>query len=120
VGTNQKDIPQKLQEKKGTRLACCTSLSKQTDLIYSYLGFILTMLSRKNIGGSSHLESYAAGCHPFPELVLTSSQKLTLGLLATITPEVIPFRAYAPFPTLLPFFKCILEVLFCEGVQHCL
>jgi hypothetical protein len=44
VGTNQ----------KGTRLACCTSLSEQTDLIYLYLWFILTMLSRKHIEGSSH------------------------------------------------------------------
>jgi hypothetical protein len=31
---------------------------------------------------------------------------------------VITIRAYAPFPALLPFFKCILEVVFCEGVQH--
>jgi hypothetical protein len=38
--------------------------------------------------------------------------------VATITLEVIPFRAYAPFPGLLPFFKCILEVVICEGVQH--
>jgi hypothetical protein len=46
-------------------------------------------------------------------------QKLTLGLLAaaaTITLEVVSFRAYSPFPALLPFFKCILEVVFCEGV----
>jgi hypothetical protein len=28
--------------------------------------------------------------------------------------EVIPFHAYAPFPALLPFFKCMLEVVFCE------
>jgi hypothetical protein len=30
---------------------------------------------------------------------------LTLGLLATITLEVVFFRAYAPFPALLPFLK---------------
>jgi hypothetical protein len=103
VGTNQKEMPQKLQEKKVTRLACCTSLSKQADLIYSYLWFILAMLSRKkNISEveevcvcSGHLESYAAGCHPFSELVLTSSHELTLGLQTTITPELALFRVYA-------------------------
>jgi hypothetical protein len=25
---------------------------------------------------------------------------------------------YAPFPALMPFFKHILEVMFCEGAQH--
>jgi hypothetical protein len=30
------------------------------------------------------------------------------------------FCAYAPFLALLPIFKSILEVLFCEGVQHLL
>jgi hypothetical protein len=44
--------------------------------------------------------------------------KLNLGLLATITLEAVPFRTYAPFPALLPFFKCFLQVMFCEGVQH--
>jgi hypothetical protein len=48
-------------------------------------------------------------------LVLRSAQKLTL---VTITLEIVPFCTYAPFPVLLPFFKCILEVVFCEGVQH--
>jgi hypothetical protein len=43
-----------------------------------------------------------------------------MGLLATITLEVVTFYLYAPFPALLPFLKCILEVVFCEGVQHCL
>jgi hypothetical protein len=50
----------------------------------------------------------------FPRLVLPSGQKLTLGLLATITLEVDPFLVYAQFPALLPFLKCILEVMFCE------
>jgi hypothetical protein len=50
--------------------------------------------------------------------VLLSGQKVTLGILATSTLEAVPFRAYAPFPALLPFLKCILEVVFCEGVQH--
>jgi hypothetical protein len=50
--------------------------------------------------------------------VLSSGEKLTLGLLATITLDLDTFRAYAPFPVLLPFLKCILEVMFCEGVQH--
>jgi hypothetical protein len=50
--------------------------------------------------------------------VLASGQKLTLGLLATITLKVVPFRAYVPFPALLPFLNCTLEVVFCEGVQH--
>jgi hypothetical protein len=45
-------------------------------------------------------------------------QKLTLGLLATIAHELVPFCAYAPFPALLPFFKCTLEVVLCEGVHH--
>jgi hypothetical protein len=51
-------------------------------------------------------------------LVLPSGQKTTLGLLATITFEVVPFRAYAPFPALLPFLKCILDVVFREGIRH--
>jgi hypothetical protein len=51
-------------------------------------------------------------------LVLPSGQKLTLGLLATITLEVVLFCTYASFPVLLPFFKCILEVMLCEGIQH--
>jgi hypothetical protein len=41
-----------------------------------------------------------------------------LGLLVTTTLEVVPFRAYAPFPTFLTFFKCFLGVVFCEAVQH--
>jgi hypothetical protein len=48
----------------------------------------------------------------------TADQKLTLVLVAAITLEVAPFRAYAPFPALLPFLKCVLEVLFSEGLQH--
>jgi hypothetical protein len=44
-------------------------------------------------------------------MVLSSGQKLTLGLLATITLEVVTSREYAPFPVLLPFFKYILEVV---------
>jgi hypothetical protein len=35
--------------------------------------------------------------------VLPSSQKLILGLLATITLNAVTFRAYAPFPALMPF-----------------
>jgi hypothetical protein len=50
--------------------------------------------------------------------VLPCGEKLTLGLLANITLEVAPFCAYASFPALLPILKCILEVVFCEGVQH--
>jgi hypothetical protein len=50
--------------------------------------------------------------------MLPSGQKLTLGLLATITLEVVPFCTYAPFPAFLPFFKCVLVVVSCEGVQH--
>jgi hypothetical protein len=33
--------------------------------------------------------------------------------MATITLEVVHFRAHLPFPALLPFLKCILEVVFC-------
>jgi hypothetical protein len=47
-----------------------------------------------------------------------SCQRLTLGLLATITLEVVPFHAYALLLELMSFFKCILEVMFCESVQH--
>jgi hypothetical protein len=50
--------------------------------------------------------------------MLPSGQKLTLGLLATITLEVVPFYTYTLFPALLPFLKCILEVVFFDGVQH--
>jgi hypothetical protein len=39
--------------------------------------------------------------------------ELTLSLLATIALEVVPFRTYALFPVLLPYIKCILEVVFC-------
>jgi hypothetical protein len=47
-----------------------------------------------------------------------SDDKLTLGPLAIVTLEVAFFNAYAQSPTLLPFLKCILEVVFCDGVQH--
>jgi hypothetical protein len=50
--------------------------------------------------------------------VLPTGQKLTLGLLATIALEVVTFRAYVPYLELLQFFKCILEAVFCEEVQH--
>jgi hypothetical protein len=50
--------------------------------------------------------------------MLPSGQKLTLVLLATITLQVVTFLAYAPFPALRPFLKFVLEVVFCEGVQH--
>jgi hypothetical protein len=53
-------------------------------------------------------------------LVLLSGQRLILGLLATTTLEVVPFRAFTSPPAPLPFFKCFLEVVFYEGVQHCL
>jgi hypothetical protein len=43
---------------------------------------------------------------------MPSGQKLILGLLATITLEVVPFRVYAPLAALLSFLKCILEVVF--------
>jgi hypothetical protein len=37
-------------------------------------------------------------------MLLPSGQKLTLGVLTTINLEAAPFRAYAPFPVLQPFF----------------
>jgi hypothetical protein len=46
--------------------------------------------------------------------VLPFGRKIALGLLETINLEVVLFRAYAPFPALLPFFKRIPEVVFCE------
>jgi hypothetical protein len=38
-------------------------------------------------------------------LALSSGQKLILGQLATITPKVVPFHTYAPFPSLLSFLN---------------
>jgi hypothetical protein len=34
--------------------------------------------------------------------------------------EDVPFHMHVLFPVLLLFLKCILQVMFCEGVQHCL
>jgi hypothetical protein len=57
----------------------------------------------------------------FLVLVPTPGQKVTLGLLATISLEIAPFpHMYVSFPELLPYFKCILEVVFCHSVQYCL
>jgi hypothetical protein len=50
--------------------------------------------------------------------MMPSCQKLSLGLLATIALEVVPFCPYAPFSSASGIFKSILEVEFCEGVQH--
>jgi hypothetical protein len=44
--------------------------------------------------------------------------KTNFGPAAHLTLEVVPFRRYAQFPALLTFFKCILEVMFCECVRH--
>jgi hypothetical protein len=41
-------------------------------------------------------------------MVLPSGQKLTLSPLFTISLELVPFRAYAPFPALVPFFESLL------------
>jgi hypothetical protein len=46
--------------------------------------------------------------------VLPYGQKLTLGLLATNTLNVVPFRACTQFP----LFKSILKVVLFEGVQQ--
>jgi hypothetical protein len=44
-----------------------------------------------------------------------------LGLLATITLKAVPFCIYTPFPSASAIFlKCMLEIMFCEGVQHAL
>jgi hypothetical protein len=37
--------------------------------------------------------------------MLPSARKVTFGLLATITFEVVPFRAYALFTAIMPFLK---------------
>jgi hypothetical protein len=47
--------------------------------------------------------------------MLPSGQKLILAVLATFTLEVLPFRLHAPFPLLLTFVQCILQVVFCGG-----
>jgi hypothetical protein len=52
--------------------------------------------------------------------VLLSGQKITFGLLATITLEAVTFRAYALLPPLLAFVKCTLEVVFCVFLRFCL
>jgi hypothetical protein len=52
--------------------------------------------------------------------MLPSGQKLTFGLLATITLEVVLSHAHAPFLSLPKFFKFILEIVYCVYVQHCL
>jgi hypothetical protein len=49
--------------------------------------------------------------------MLPSGPKLTLGLLGTITLEVVSFRAYSPFPVLLPFLIASWKLCF-WGVQH--
>jgi hypothetical protein len=41
-----------------------------------------------------------------------------MDVLATITLEVVPFRVYAQFRSSFAIFKCILEAVFCEGVQQ--
>jgi hypothetical protein len=46
--------------------------------------------------------------------------KLTLGLLATITLEAVPFALMYYSKHFCHFFKYILEVVFREGVQHLL
>jgi hypothetical protein len=51
--------------------------------------------------------------------VLSSGQKLTLGLLASITFEVVPSARIHRAQPFCHCFKCILEVVFSEGVQHC-
>jgi hypothetical protein len=44
--------------------------------------------------------------------------KLTLGILATTTLEVVPFCTYAPFPVLLPFLNTFWKSVFRECVHH--
>jgi hypothetical protein len=41
-----------------------------------------------------------------------------MGLLATITLEVVNFRAYALLLVVLPYFNYTLEVVFSESVRH--
>jgi hypothetical protein len=55
--------------------------------------------------------------HNFRDCSCNLAKKLTLGLLATITLEVVPFRAYAPFPALLPFLNASWKSCW-EDVQH--
>jgi hypothetical protein len=52
--------------------------------------------------------------------VTTIWSKLSLGLLATISFEAVPIRAYVTFPNSFTILKCTLEVVFCESVQHSL
>jgi hypothetical protein len=42
--------------------------------------------------------------------MLLSGQKLTLGLMATINLETVPFHTYAPFPALPPFLNSSWEL----------
>jgi hypothetical protein len=43
-------------------------------------------------------------------LLLPSGQKVTLGLLTTVTLEVVPIHVYAPFPALMPFLDALTTV----------
>jgi hypothetical protein len=58
-------------------------------------------------------------------LVLPSGQKLTFGLLASITLNIVPFHANAPFPALLLFLNaswklCSMRVFStaCDYLDH--
>jgi hypothetical protein len=42
---------------------------------------------------------------------MPSGQKLTSGLLATITLQVLTFHMYVLFPVVLSFLKCIMDVI---------
>jgi hypothetical protein len=50
--------------------------------------------------------------------MLSPAQKLSLILLATITLEVVPLRAYETFPVFLPFLEFFLEAVYCEGAEQ--
>jgi hypothetical protein len=80
-----------------------------------HLGRVVSMCWSPHIGGQLVSVSYdgtaQVSCGDY-KLVSAASgtgasiwSKVTSGLLATVTLKVFPFRAYAPFPAILPFFN---------------
>jgi hypothetical protein len=78
---------------------------------------VKTLKGRDHLGDLKYSARMGAWCHIHNFRGWCCHLVKTLGLRATITLEVIPFRTYVPFPSLLPFFKCILEVAFWKGVE---
>jgi hypothetical protein len=66
----------------------------------------------------SRIVIVATAVHSFQDWCCHLVKKLTLGLPSTITLEIVPFHTHGPFPALVSFLKCILEIMFSESVQY--